>query len=440
MLAWIYTHLAAAFSGNQFLSGGLVLGIVGGLIAYLRNLPGLLWARFLAHCTTVVDIESRDPLYGWIRAWLAVQPYTGRAGMLSASSGTGQDEHQASASNSPMSTRVQRPAILFHPAPGVHWLRYEGRFIRVSREKKEHTGKDGWTSFSESISLRFYTRDREFPRRLMAAARDLALPPGDDSITVCSAEWNTWSFLAKVPSRSLESVILPDGLADGMVETIGGFLGSKVRYDELGIPYHLGLLLEGPPGSGKTSAIRALAGRFGLRLYLMSFRESYTASRLRGLLASIPPRSLLVVEDVDRDPTVVDTASPGASKETLLDLSGVLNALDGITTPSGLIVVMTANHPERLDAALVRPGRIDRTFHFSAATGEMARQLFLRFFSGDNFLAELFGAGVEGLTPRPSMAALQGHLLAHSTDAGTAASAPIADRQEADREPLHVAC
>lgn len=81
---------------------------------------------------------------------------------------------------------------------------------------------------------------------------------------------------------------------------------------------------------------------------------------------------------------------------------------------------MTTNHPEKLDHALTRKGRVDHRIEFGNATADMAKRLFLRFFPDEDKLAWQFGENV-GKLPRYSMAELQGHLMDHRDNAGEAA-------------------
>jgi len=87
-------------------------------------------------------------------------------------------------------------------------------------------------------------------------------------------------------------------------------------------------------------------------------------------------------------------------------LSGILNAIDGIAAQEGRIIVMTTNYKEKLDAALIRPGRVDMCAHFSMATRTQAKNMFEKFFADEKELAKEFVANWPEDTI--SMAQLQG--------------------------------
>lgn len=166
---------------------------------------------------------------------------------------------------------------------------------------------------------------------------------------------NGWNRV-DLPPRDIETVILRAGQREEVVASLQRFLDEEDTYMRLGLPWHRGYLFHGPPGTGKTSLAKALAGHFGLDVYYVPLSDMKNDTNLLQLFASIPPRSMLVLEDID----VVHAAKSRDDAESDgISLSGILNALDGLATPHGLITVMTTNDISALDPALIRPGRAD---------------------------------------------------------------------------------
>lgn len=94
----------------------------------------------------------------------------------------------------------------------------------------------------------------------------------------------------------------------------------------------------------------------------------------------------------------------GQSNNTGISLSGLLNAIDGVATHEGRVLIMTTNHPEKLDAALVRPGRVDRKVEFRLAMKEQIRELFIRMYAASDEAPEpSFSSKMNGSRAKSSL-------------------------------------
>lgn len=143
-------------------------------------------------------------------------------------------------------------------------------------------------------------------------------------------------------------------------------------------------LLHGPPGCGKSSYITALAGELGFSICLLNLSErGLTDDRLNYLLNIVPERSIVLLEDIDAAfVSREDTATQKAAYEGLnrVTFSGLLNCLDGVASTEARIVFMTTNYPERLDPALIRPGRVDYKEYVGFCSHYQLGQMFKRFY------------------------------------------------------------
>lgn len=176
--------------------------------------------------------------------------------------------------------------------------------------------------------------------------------------------------------RELESVHLKEGLKDDIIEDIDDFFANKKRYEALGIPYHRGYLFYGPPGSGKTSVIRALASHYDRNLYTLSIASIKSDEDLIQQFSRIGKNSILLIEDID----IFKSAVRRDSAEGHATLAGLLNCFDGIHAPEDALIMITTNKKENLDEALIRPGRIDRQFYIEMPTQDQFERMFEYFY------------------------------------------------------------
>jgi chaperone BCS1 len=126
----------------------------------------------------------------------------------------------------------------------------------------------------------------------------------------------------------------------------------------------------------------AIAGQFDLDIYILNLSNADEGT-LGSLFSQLPPRCVVLLEDVDvaggtqsRRSEPKPPGIPDAQQPQNVSLSTLLNVLDGVASQEGRVLILTTNYIERLDEALVRPGRVDMKVEFRLCDREMVAELF----------------------------------------------------------------
>ena len=202
--------------------------------------------------------------------------------------------------------------------------------------------------------------------------------------------WDSQPF--KHPA-TFNTLALDSQLKQAVMQKLDSFSKDAEFYNQTGRAHKMGFFLFGPPGTGKTTFIAAVANYMHYSIYDLDLTGVNSNLDLRALLTQITDRAVVVIEDIDtvelpnRASAPMHDAGGGPDRggrrgrdedaRSKLTLGGVLNFADGIRSSCGSerIFIFTTNHPERLDPALVRPGRMDMHIELSYCTFEVFRSL-----------------------------------------------------------------
>lgn len=213
------------------------------------------------------------------------------------------------------------------------------------------------------------------------------------TIYLSSGEGDYFNYLGLRNQRSLDTIYLPTKQKQSIIDDLTRFIKpeTKIRYQKLGINYKRVYLLEGVPGAGKSSFIMALASKFGYNIAILSFTPKMTDVNLIRALRSLDEieddnrhnknssrtvkkkKFFIVFEDMD---CIFKERKSNDEGKNMVTFSGILNALDGITTNDNLICFITTNYKNNLDSALIRPGRVDYIMKFDYAVKEQILDIF----------------------------------------------------------------
>jgi len=403
-----------ALSQNQFASGGLVLMVIGGLVAWLRGIPMQLYRWVYSRLVLTVHIQSRDPAFDWLRVWILSKPESKRMRTLELSAREGDEGGGFTVS----SGKHAEQRALLTPISGLYTLRFEGKLFMLEAERRRLEGvvahyMGANSGYERSFTLQTAFWNRASLERLIAEAYRHTVRPQEPQLTLWRPEGQDWNLSQRRPPRPLESLVYGEGVLETVLEDARAFLADEQWYLEMGIPWRRGYLLHGPPGNGKSSLVATLAGALELNLCPINLSGPLMDDdKLSGLLQNLPNCSAVLLEDIDAVFEGRDKPEGQASK---LSFNGLLNALDGVAAQEGCLVFLTTNHLEKLDPALIRPGRCDVHLLINNASSAQIAGMLRRFYPQiDQDLAHSLAARVPSYAL--SMARVQEFLVRHRGD------------------------
>ncbi|KAH7179401.1 BCS1 N terminal-domain-containing protein [Fusarium flagelliforme] len=391
-----------------------LLLIVSGVIFVWNYITEYSWNIMRGYLMSSVRIKTDDEIYNIVMAWVANQKFAqgSRRFMVNTNISSrswflfrwddedDDDEGRGGPSKKPLQ---------YTPSVGSHFFWYKGQMLLFERHENRDRSLFS-SSSSEELSISCFGRNPRIIKELLLDAQDQYLKKDEKQTVIYRGAMGTnggepsWQRCMSRASRPISTVILDEKTKKELVEDVTDYLNPNTRrwYSNRGIPYRRGYLLYGPPGTGKSSLSLALAGFFRMRIYMVSLSSIMaTEENLATLFAELPRRCVVLLEDIDsaglthtREPTKVEgttetavpvpaaPSQPGAPTSgppTLpgrLSLSGLLNILDGVASQEGRVLIMTTNHLEKLDKALIRPGRVDKIVQFGLADADMSASIF----------------------------------------------------------------
>ncbi|CAG8981761.1 hypothetical protein HYALB_00004703 [Hymenoscyphus albidus] len=362
----------------------------------------LLWNYWTSH----VVLNSKDDAWTHVVFFLDHRNYTGRSRSLTMKTKCNYDSSDALSHlefngqwlNFSNQSSMRKP--VYSLGRGTHWFRINGNYFRFSRD----VDRNHWSGSRDMIYVTCYGRSTEPIKKLIVEAKlvfykEKKFNNKKTSIyrPKLSYWYNQWGFANSRHRRPIDTIVLDQDIKQQILADINDYLHPVTER---------WYLFYGPPGTGKSSICFALAGIFGLDVYVMSLlKKGMNEEELGKLFTSLPTRCIVLLEDIDAadlsnrkfpeeesEEKSTEKAEDKSKKsrdekkkeESGISLSALLNAIDGVASQEGRVLIMTTNKPESLDKALTRPGRVDMQMGFQNASQQQAREIFERMYIADD--------------------------------------------------------
>jgi hypothetical protein len=288
-------------------------------------------------------------------------------------------------------------------------------------EEKEYSGyykKFPEKEYKKLSSSKIYFKDKSHIDIFIEVAEKFFVDNNDNNICEYSSVNSSSTYFIKNKISIIKNdnnMFLSLKNQEKVVSIIDNFYDSRERYKSFGIPHNLGIMLQGVPGTGKTSFVYYLANKYHKNIY----RINNDITQITTYTMNIEPNSIVLFDDIDMlsdelnrgkeepkketfDDLKMDikdivshevklkegaTNNKAISRKNVMILDQLIKCLDGYTCLENCIVIATTNYIEKLDNALIRPGRFDHIFEFGKMDEYQIKNICQRFF-GDKYIPD----------------------------------------------------
>ena len=230
-------------------------------------------------------------------------------------------------------------------ALGTFYIKYEGHWLILSRSIESQSSSDPYLK----ISLSYYSFSSKI---LLKLIEDIQKVKFKNVLVYSSGIYSSWNSISQ-PNRGKDTYVDNHDYLKFIQDKIDIFFQKKNEINN-----RLGFLLEGRPGTGKTSIVHVVASIYGLPIFVLEAKDSES---FKEKYSQIPQYSIVLIEDIDSSNISLDREF----NKDKINLSTILNCLDGLTSINNTILFITSNKTKELDQALIRKGRIDYTLNFN---------------------------------------------------------------------------
>ena len=185
--------------------------------------------------------------------------------------------------------------------------------------------------------------------------------------------------------RSMDSIFINREIKDKLIHSLKQYMARSDWFEQNGIPNHFGIMLHGEPGTGKSSIAQALAHYFGTDLCVLTGDSLNVLQQVVNKSSVDTSYTIILIEDIDtyQETETRDTENTqDKGKDRKIGMGTILNLLDGPLNGDHIIYIFTTNHPEKLDPAITRPGRIDLDLYISYPDDDAMNQFLKYYYKG----------------------------------------------------------
>lgn len=368
---------------NQLISGGLFLGAATILLYGLKGLGEKVVQKLKDRLIFRTIIYDYDELFYVLENWIS-KNYPRKCNNVEAS--YEQTRKWVNGIDKDILLETANRKLHYKQEPNLFTINIKGKQFIFSKDKKELEHANNlrdMLNFHYSISA--WNGKKAIQNFLEEITEEYNKSLTNGKISIYSSNsGGAWSMVGRKKVKTIDKVVLPKDLKEFLVKDLDTFRNAKNWYENINVTYKRSFLLYGVPGTGKTTTAQAIAAYMKKDICSLNLSSIGSDTMMIDLFTNLPSNSLLLIEDID---CVFEQRKP-VNKDIKITFSCLLNCLDGIISKEDTLTIVTTNHLEKLDPALIRAGRMDVKVEIPLAGNEEIQEYLTLFYGRDYYLGE----------------------------------------------------
>ena len=359
-----------------------ILAVSGTIVYSLKSFPTLLYKRIKRNLIYTVKIYQYDELFDMLESYL-FSHYSSKYKSVEATITETTSTDGSGLPSISKSDEEKEISIHYKQEETTFIIKFGGKNLVIEKDKEKIDKAQNLKDiYFRKYSLSGFRAKKQIDNFLNQSVNFSKSKKEENIVKVRSnTAYGDWFSPKTIKVKPLDKTIINAKLKQSLINELDEFSHMEKWYLDTGIPYKRGLCFYGPPGTGKTTLALAIANYTKRKIYCLNLNCIENDSRLPVAFSDMENNSILLIEDIDK----VFSGRESVNEKCGVTFSSLLNCMDGAFYKHGLITIITTNHIDKLDEALLRTGRIDTKLEIPLPSQKEIEEYLAIFYNIPNF-------------------------------------------------------